>query len=107
MGHVIEGRDTLLLSKAILLETLSVLSRKFGRDKEELARVAVFLSDTSQLVEPKRKIRVFDDDPDNRILECAIEGKADVVVTGDQTMLRLGQYEGVRISSLSDYLAER
>ena len=106
LGRVIDGRDTLLLSKAILLETLSVLSRKFGRDKEELARVAVFLSDMAQLVAPKRKVRIFDDDPDNRILECAIEGKADVLVTGDQTMLSLGQYEGLRISSLSDYLAE-
>jgi putative PIN family toxin of toxin-antitoxin system len=105
--HVIEGRDTLLLSKAILLETLSVLSRKFGKDKEELARVAVFLSETAQLVEPKRKVRIFDDDPDNRILECPLEGKADVVITGDQVMVQLGRYESVRIISLSDYLAER
>ena len=53
--QVIEGRDTLVLSKAIILETLSVLSRKFGRDKEDLARVAVFLSEADQLVEPKRR----------------------------------------------------
>ena len=105
--HVIEGRDTILLSRAILLETLSVLARKFGTDTEELARVAVFLSDTGQFVEPKRKVRVFKDDPDNRILECALAGKAKVVVTGDQVMLRLGNYESVPIISLSDYLAER
>ena len=107
LAHVIDGRDTLLLSKAILLETLSVLARKFGRDTEELARVAVFLSDTARLVEPKRKLRIFEDEPDNRILECALEGKADAVVTGDQAMLRLGRYESIRIISLSDYLAER
>ena len=107
LGHVIEGRDTLLLSKAVLLETLSVLARKFGRDKEELARVAVFLSDMAQLVEPKRKVRVFEDDPDNRILECALEGKADAVVTGDHVMVQLGRYESIRIISLSDYLAEQ
>lgn len=36
--RVIEGRDALILSKPIILETLSVLSRKFGgRRKSRLA----------------------------------------------------------------------
>lgn len=105
--HVIEGRDTLILSKAIILETLSVLSRKFGRDKEESARVAVFLSETGQLVQPSQKLRILDDDPDNRILECAIEGKADAIVTGDHAMLQHGRHDGIKFLSLSEYLAER
>ena len=104
--RVIEGRDALILSKPIILETLSVLSRKFGKDKEELARVAVFLSDIAQLVEPKRKIRILPDEPDNRILECAFEGKADTIVTGDQAILKLHEYEGIQILSLNEYLAE-
>jgi putative PIN family toxin of toxin-antitoxin system len=107
LTHIIEGNDTLVLSKSIILETLSVLSSKFGRDKEELARVAVFLSDIGQLVEPKRKVRILVDDPDNRILECAQEGKVNAIVTGDQAMLKLRRYEGMRIWSLSEYLAER
>jgi uncharacterized protein len=104
--RVIEGRDALILSKPIILETLSILARKFGKDKEELARVAVFLSDIAQLVEPKRKIRIFSDEPDNRILECALEGKANVIVTGNQAMLKLNQYEGIQLVRLSEYLAE-
>jgi uncharacterized protein len=83
-----------------------VLSRKFGKDKEELARVAVFLSDIAQLVEPKRKIRILPDEPDNRILECAFEGKANIIVTGDHAMLKLDRYEGIQITSLIEYLAE-
>ena len=42
--------------------------------------------------------------PDNRILECAVEGRADVVVTGDRAMLRLRRYADVRIISLREYL---
>jgi putative PIN family toxin of toxin-antitoxin system len=103
--RVIEGRDIIILSKTIILETLSVLSRKFGKDKEEL-RVAVFLSDIAQLVEPKRKIRILPDEPDNRILECAFEGKANIIVTGDHAMLKLDRYEGIQITSLIEYLAE-
>lgn len=106
MVRVIEGRDALILSKPIILETLSVLSRKFGKDKEELARVAVFLSGIAQLVDPKRKVRILSEEPDNRILECALEGKANAIVTGDHAILTLERYEGIQMTSLSEYLSE-
>jgi predicted nucleic acid-binding protein len=41
---------------------------------------------------------------DNRVLECAVEGGADLIVTGDRAMLRLGRFEGVAIVSLRDFL---
>ncbi|MGH8582178.1 MAG: PIN domain-containing protein [Gammaproteobacteria bacterium] len=42
------------------------------------------------------KIRL-EDEADNRILECAIAGRAEAIVTGDHAMLRLGKYENVSI----------
>jgi len=53
---------------------------------------------------PKQTVRVLKDDPDNRILECASLGKADVIVTGDKEMLRLGESNRVKIISLRKYL---
>ena len=44
------------------------------------------------------------DEPDNRILECAISGKADLIVTGDKEMLGLKEYLGIKIERLRDYL---
>ena len=102
--RIIEERDQLLLSKPILDELLRVLATKFSRDAEELARVAVFLSEHSTTVKPRRKLRVVKDDPDNRVLECAVTGRADVVITGDKELLDLGAYSGIRIISLRDYL---
>jgi len=66
--RIIEGRDRLLVSKPILDEVLEVLARKFARDPEELARVAVLLSELGDMVRPKRRIRKLKDDADNRIL---------------------------------------
>ena len=43
--RTIEGRDQLLISKPIVDEVLEVIARKFARDPEELARVAVLLAD--------------------------------------------------------------
>ncbi len=102
--RIIEGRDILLLSKRILDELLTVLSTKFSRDKEEISRVAVILSEMAEWVEPSERIRVLDDDPDNRILECASSGNADVIVTGDKELLRLAKYGNTRIISLKEYL---
>lgn len=103
---VIDARVTLCISKEIVHEVLGVLAQKFSKDQEELARTAVFLSDLAERVVPRRKLKVLDDEPDNRILECAVSGQADVIVTGDRAMLDLQEFRGIRILSLRRFLDE-
>lgn len=98
---IIEGEDILLLSKEVLDELLSILSTKFSRDREEISRVAVILSEMAEWVRPTIRISVLKDEPDNRILECAVFGKADMIVTGDKEMLKLKIYEKAKIISLA------
>jgi putative PIN family toxin of toxin-antitoxin system len=105
LGAALDGACVLLVSEPNLGETLGVLGRKFSRDKEELARVALFLSELAEHVAPRRRLTVLGDEPDNRILECAVAGRADVIVTGDRAMLRLGSYAGIEIISLRAFLS--
>ena len=107
LTRIIEGEDRLLISKPIIDEVLGVLARKFSRDPAYLARTALFLAELGDLVSPTRKLRVFSDDADNRILECAIAGRAEAIVTGDRAMLEAGRYASVRILSLRQYLERR
>jgi putative PIN family toxin of toxin-antitoxin system len=107
MLRVIEGKDHLIISKDIIKELLNVLSRKFSRDQEELAHVGVYLAEIGELIEPGRKVKVLADQADNRILECARAGEADLIVTGDRAMLALGEYEGIKIASLREYVTGR
>lgn len=107
LRRVIEETDTLLLSKPILDELLGVLARKFARDAEELAHVAVFLGEVATMGAPRRRLRVVTDDADNRILECAAAGKAHVLVTDDKALLALKSHGDVRIMSLAEYLADQ
>lgn len=102
--NVLGGSDDLLISRPIIREVLSVLASKFSRDKEELSRVAVILGEMGKIVEPSSRLSVLRDEPDNRILECAVEGKADAIVTGDKAMLAVGEYEGIRLMTLAEYL---
>ena len=67
LQRIIDGNDTLIVSGAILDELLSVLARKFARDREELARVAVFVSSLAETIEARNKLSVLADEPDNRI----------------------------------------
>ncbi|OGA94731.1 MAG: putative toxin-antitoxin system toxin component, PIN family [Betaproteobacteria bacterium RIFCSPLOWO2_12_FULL_66_14] len=101
-----EGRYQLLLSYPIIHEVLDVLARKFDRDAEALSRVAVFLADLGERVEPRRRLHVLRDEPDNRILECAVAGGAEAIVTGDRAMLALAAYKGVQIVTLRQFLAQ-
>jgi putative PIN family toxin of toxin-antitoxin system len=106
LQRIVEERDRLVLSKAVLNELLGVLARKFGHDREELARIAVFLSDLASWIEPEITIDVLNDEPDNRILECGVSGGAEAIVTGDKAMLTLAQFRKVRMISLRDYLGK-
>ena len=98
-------RDTLVISKSIIDEVLSVMSRKFSRDAEELSRVAIHLSELGEMVRPTKKLTILKDEPDNRIIECAFAGSAEAIVTGDKEMLALKEYRGVRIINLREYLS--
>ena len=102
--RIVDGRDSLALSKPILDELLRILATKFSREREELARVAVYLAELAQMVDPSERLDVLSDEPDNRILECAVAGGVDVIVTGDRSVLKLGAFRGVKIVSLREYL---
>ncbi len=103
--RILEGKDKLFISKAILDELLRVLATKFSRDREQLARLAVWLSEIAQFVEPRRKLNVLRDEADNRILECAVEAQVEAIVTGDREILNLIQFEGIKILTLKEYLS--
>ena len=105
LARIVEGTDRLLLSKPILDELLGVLARKFSRNREELARVAVWLEELAEWVRPTRHITSAADEPDNRVLECASAGRANAIVTGDKALLQLETFEGIQILTLRDYLS--
>ena len=104
LRRIIAGTDQLVMSRAILDELLDVLSRKFARDAEELAHVAVFFAELAMFVAPKRRLRIVQDDPDNRILECALAGRVEAIVTGDKALLALKSFKNIPVVTLRSYL---
>lgn len=49
-------------------------------------------------INPERRVSVVDTDPDDdKLIECAVAGDADYIVTGDKHLLALGSYQGIQI----------
>ena len=79
-------------------ELLSVLARKLARDREELARVALFLSTLGEVVDATEVIDVLADEPDRCWDACWLPMQRSSQ-EADRAMLRLGTFHGVRIGS--------
>jgi len=57
------------------------------------------------LIKPTHKINVIQEDSeDNRVLECAVSAKVDVIVSGDSHLLDLKDYSGIDIITTSEFL---
>lgn len=50
------------------------------------------------MVLPTERLSVVErDESDNRFIECAVEGEADLIVSGDRHLLSVGEYQGIRV----------
>lgn len=63
------------------------------------------ISEQTIVVAPGVEITASRDPDDNRVLEAAIAGQADAIVTGDRDLLSLGEFEGIPIISPAQLLA--
>jgi putative PIN family toxin of toxin-antitoxin system len=78
------GRFRLCVSKEMLSEYRGVLSRpKFSIRRERAAVLLDGIQEIAEIIEPEQTVAVSSDDSDNRFLECAEAGSADVLVTGN------------------------
>lgn len=96
---------TLIISLALLDELDEKLREKFGVSSRDAALVRARLKNVAQLVEPQELLAVIKDDPDdNRVLECAVEGAADLIVSGDRHLLKLASYQGISIVTVRQFM---
>jgi putative PIN family toxin of toxin-antitoxin system len=82
-----------------------ILARKFDATPEEITEATEIVTVAARTVRPSLELDVIKEDPcDDRILECAVSGGADYIVTGDKDLLRLGTYNGIQIMTASDFM---
>ena len=96
----------LCTSHSILLEIAGKLSGKFGWSREDIEEVIKGIGVFARIISSQRKLQVIKtDESDNRVLECAVSGKVDYIVSGDKKhILSLKEYRGIKIVNPKQFL---
>ena len=108
----LRGRFEFYLSRFILEAAAGVLVRKFGWDEERTAQAIRVIENAAIVIEPlvSEPLRLPEaiegGHADNRVLECAVAGRADYLVTGDRRhLLPIGEHQGTRIVNAPRFLS--
>ena len=94
----------LVTSVAILTELAGRLRGKFGWDDAPITRAVKAISRLAEVVKTVPHLEITRDPTDNRILECAEKGGADLIVTGDRHLLKLKRFGRAGIIKVSTFL---
>jgi putative PIN family toxin of toxin-antitoxin system len=103
---VIAGKAILLVSDFILDELEGILSDRLRFPASEARPARDSILAVSEIANPRHAVDIIrSDESDNRILEAAVSGNADVIVTGDRKhLLPLGTFRGIPIMSPLEFL---
>ena len=95
-----------LVTSPILLDELDEkLRMKFELPSPDTDLVRGRLEAASDLVSTTSSVSVVKEDPDDdRVLECAIAGRADYIVSGDRHLLKLGSFEQIHILTVRHFM---
>jgi uncharacterized protein len=101
------GRFRLLVSPAIIQEMAGVLPADFKWPEERVqnaVRIVARVAGKRGIVLPRTRVNAVTADPDDdRILECALEARADLVVSNDRHLLDLKVYADIPIVASVDF----
>lgn len=101
------GVYELYLSPFILKEVSDVLLRKFDWNSPNVDEAIRLLAGWAIIIDPRTRVScVKRIEADNRILECALESKADYLVTGDRRdLLPLKEFHKTKIVTSAQFLS--
>ena len=102
--HAVRGTFELFTSVSILTEMANTLRGKFDWSEDRVRQLLRSISNTAVVLKTHPDLHILKDEPDNRVLECAVLARAQIIVSGDRNLLSLKRYHDVAIERLADFL---
>ncbi len=94
----------IIISRHIISEVKRVLEKKIRLPKKFIKEIADYLKDVTEIVEPEAvDPSVCRDRDDTLIIGTALEGDAEIIITGDDDLLDLKQYRKVKIMTPREF----
>lgn len=108
LGLILARKAALLTSRVLLDEVEGVLLVKVGFTSKAARHAREALESVAEVVHPRHLVDDVRADPDdNRVLEVALSGRADVIVSGDKKhLLPLRSFRGMPILAPAEYLKQ-
>lgn len=105
---VVSGEIEMSISEPLVQELQDVLLREQFDLSPQLVRTALAeVSAVAQWVVPQKHHTLIEEDPsDDSVLDCAVEARADYLVTGDRHLLSLKKCGNVKIVNPQQFLSE-
>ncbi len=101
---VVEEKLIAVSSPILVEELFESLRKKSALTSFELRIIEEELRVALDLVYPRRAIAVVRDDDDNRVLEAAVAGNCQYIVTGDRDLLDMEKYRKIVIVTPAEFL---
>lgn len=104
------GKVVIIISQKLVEEYNEVINREEILEKIEnknltLNNIVQKVISNAVIVSPSTKLDISQEDPDdNIVLECAVEGKADFIISQDNHLLKLGEFQGIKIVTPEEFL---
>ena len=98
------GEYQLVISVEIFDEVVDKLRNKFQFQEENIKALVDILMNSCLIIDVTSKFDVVRDKNDNKIVECAFDGKVDYIVTGDPDLLDLKEFKGIKIINANEFL---
>jgi len=107
LNEVINGRLKVAISREILHQIQRILlGKKFKYPEEVVNAITNQLAILCEIVSPAQRVEIVRSDPaDNRIIECALEAKAQYIITGDSHLIELKEVHRISILTPGEFLA--
>ena len=100
------GQVEIFMSSDIEKEIENKLTTKFGLSDEETEQILIDFSTFIIPVKISRKLSVIDEDPDDdKFIDCAVVSEAGFIISGDKHLLKLKEYNGIKILKAAEFLS--
>lgn len=93
-----------IISPVLQAELIDIITKKFPLSLADMYLLEEEMQKSFVIVRPHIILDVVRDKDDNRVLEAAVEGNCDFIITGDRDLLDLGKYKNIKIVTPTQFL---
>ncbi len=100
----LEKKIQVVISPILQAELVDVITKKFPLSLADMLLIEQEMQKKFVMIKPHMTLDTVRDKDDNRVLEAAVEGDCDFIITGDQDLLELKQYKRIKIVTPTEFL---